>query len=145
MMAFSNRCGGMEGFVSLRGDRVTWSCMYYAGFYRERCPGAHRLCAVLHALLHWRSSVRRVLQGKCRTNLTRNVPEPRIGYPTGGIVRGGQLARARLWRRPRLWSLDRVDSLDHQCILAESDGVICSYEIPRCCKIYPIHDENPNL
>ena len=34
--------------------------MCYASFTRKDVPGRTALCAVVHALVHWRSSVRRV-------------------------------------------------------------------------------------
>ena len=71
--------------------------------YRERCPGAHRLCAVVHALLHWRSSVRRVCWQSAESIVSVRFRNPVLDAITWGLLRGVKLSTCKPMQRPKVW------------------------------------------
>ena len=84
-----NHCGGMKEFDFLE-ERLSDMVMHVLRkLYREKMPRGAALmcCAACTSALEIFCS--QGLLGKYRLNLTRNVPEPRIGCPTWGILRGG--------------------------------------------------------
>ena len=66
--------------------------------YRERYPGAHRLCAMLHVLLHWRSSVRRLCWQSAESTVSVRFRNLIFDAIPGDFCVGGKLARASLGR-----------------------------------------------
>ena len=96
-MAFWNHCGGMKEFFLYGGGRLGDMVMHVLRkLYRERCPGAHRLCAVVHGLLHWRSSVRRLGWQNAESTVPAKFRNLVLDAIPGDFCVGGKLARASL-------------------------------------------------